>query len=351
VLRLAGTETDPVRDVRISGVTFAVTTTPLIAGGFGALKFAGAVEGEYAHDLRLDRVTVRWTGGQGIRVMHSNNLRCTDCTVCHVGAGGLVFSGDNGVVSRTLIHHNGRTYPSAIALRIGGNRWRVRRNTLHHTPYSAVAAGGRDLRIEHNRFHHVMEQLVDGAAIYVFAGKSCVLRGNYTHDVRDEQAHAYYLDEQSEGSLVAGNVAIDVPWPLHNHMAWNCILRDNVCLNHGDLRITFPNSDQFTLQRNVFCCSGELVFEPSYTGVSVLRDNCCWSESGRVRWTFHNRLPSLEPNAGPTPLLPQNKGSVAADPGCRCVNGKILYTNRNLAERLGLRPLDVSGAGCGRDYD
>ncbi len=220
VLRLAGTEAAPVRDVRISGLTVAVTTTPLKAGGFGAHLFEGAIEGEHAHGLRLEGITVRWAGGQGIRIHQSNGVRCVECSVDTVGAGGVILSGNDGVVRGTLIHHVGRIYPSALALHFHGERWHVQHNTLHHTPYSAVNAGGGNFRIEHNRFHHVMEELLDGAAIYIFAGKSCVLRGNYTYDVRDEQVHAYYLDEQCTDSLVEGNVAVGVPWPIHNHMAW-----------------------------------------------------------------------------------------------------------------------------------
>jgi len=161
--------------------------------------------------------------------------------------------------------------------------------------------------------------------------------------------HAYYLNEQSADSLVAGNVAVGVPWPIHNHMAWNCVLRDNVCLHSGGLRVSFPNCDRFRLERNVFACQGELVFEPSYTGVSVVRRNACFSQAGQYRWTFHDQLPSLERNAAQTPLLPQNVGSLVADVGCRCEAGRITYANRELASTLGLRELDVSGAGCGRE--
>lgn len=349
VLVLAGTAEAPVRDVTLRGLTFGLTTTPLIAGGFGALRFAGAVEGEYAHGLRVEEVTLRWAGGQGLRVHRSDGVRCRGCTVYEVGAGGLVLSGNDGEVATSLIHHNGRSYPSALALRVSGERWRVHHNTLHHTPYSAINAGGSRLRFEHNRFHHIMEELVDGAAIYVFAGKSCVLRGNYTYDVRDEQVHAYYLDEQSADSLVVGNVAVGVPWPIHNHMAWACVLRDNVCLHPGKMKLTFPNCDRFTLAHNVFACGGALVFEPSYTGITTLRHNACHSTEGYYHFGFHDRLPSLERNSGPTPLLPRNDGSLIADVGCTCVDGIVRYTDTALAARLRLPALDVSGAGCGRE--
>lgn len=350
VLRLEGTEAAPVKDVRLKGLTFGVTTTRLLAGGFGAGLFEGALEGKYAHGLSIEDVTARWTGGQGMRISNSDNLRCINCTIYDVGAGGAIFNnGKNGAVSGALIHHNGRTYPSALALRVSGKSWRVHHNTLHHTPYSAICGDGTDLRIEHNRFHHVMQELSDGAAIYLSAAKACVIRGNYTHDLPDKQVHAYYLDEQSADSLVAGNVALGVPWPIHNHMAWSCIVRDNVCIYEGNMRLSFPNCDQFSLQRNVFACSGELIFETSYTGVSMLKNNACFSQAGQYRFAFHDRLPSLERNTTATQILPANKGSVMADSGCQCADGKISYTNVELVKKLGLRAIDVSDAGCGRE--
>lgn len=349
VLRLAGTAERPVRDVRLKGLTFGVTTTPLQAGGFGARLFEGAIEAQYAHGLRLDGVTLRWAGGYGMRVQSSDGVRIERCTAHDTGAGGILLTGKGGVVARTLIRHVGRTYPSALALSVHGERWRVHRNTLHHTPYSAISAGGRALRFEANRFHHVVEELVDGAAIYVYAGKGCMLRGNYTYAVRDEQVHAYYLDEQCEESVVAGNVADGVPWPLHNHMASRCTIRDNICLARAGMRITFANCDGFLLARNLLACEGELAFDGSYTGVRCLQRNVFFSRAGRYRWAFADRLPSLERNVGPTPALPRNAGSVFTDPGVRCEDGRIAFADPEAARRLGIRALDVSGAGCGRE--
>ncbi len=349
VLCLAGSAEAPVRDIHIKGVGFGITTTPLLMGGFGATRFAGAIEGTYAHGLKLDGVTVRWSGGQGIRVLTSDGVRCQRCTVHDTGAGGIVLAGTDGRVAQTLIHHVGRTYPSALGLRFGGERWHVHHNTLHHTPYSAINAGGRALRIAHNRFHHIMETLVDGAAIYVFAAKSCLLRGNYTYAVREEQVHAYYLDEQSEDSRVEGNVAVGVPWPIHNHMAWNCTVRGNICLHDDDMRLSFMNCDGFTLARNVFVSGGALHVQSTYTGVGRLDRNVFHSGTGVHDWAFVDRLPSLERNTGPVAILPRVRNSVLADPGCRCEDGRVSYTDTMLARRLGLPMLDVSGAGCGRE--
>ena len=54
-------------------------------------------------------------------------------------------------------------------------------------------------------------------------------------------------------------------------------------------------------------------------------------------------------NAGPTPALPRNAGLVFTDPGVRCEDGRIAFADPEAARRLGIRALDVSGAGCGRE--
>lgn len=346
VLRLNGTEEAPVSDIRLKGLTFGLTHTPLRAGGFGAVGFEGAIEGEHAHGLRLEQVTVRWAGGQGVRVYRSDNVRCSHCTVYDVGAGGIILSGDHGLVRESLIHHNGRIYPAALALRVVGHDWQVHHNTLHHTPYTAINATGSNLRFEHNRFHHVMEELVDGAAIYIFAGKSCRIRGNYTYAMRSEQVHAYYLDERSEDCVVEDNISVGVYWPLHNHMASNCILRRNVLLNDGSMVISLAHCAGFSLRQNVFACGGELSFRTACRGIHGFYKNALFSSLGRYNWSFENRLPSLETESGPIPVLLAGKDSLFADSGCCCEDGKVTYGNEALARQQGLRPLDLSNAGC-----
>ena len=345
VLRVNGTAEAPVNNVRIKGVTFGLTTTPLIAGGFGARLFEGAIEGVNVRGLRLEDTTILWAGGQGARLSNCHGLRCLRCDFHDTGAGGASFDGTDGVVEDTLIHHVGLSYSSAIGLRLGGERWRVRHNTIHNTPYSAIAAGGKDLRFERNRFHHVMEQLMDGAAIYMFAADSCVLRGNYTHDIRDSVAHAYYLDERSVDSLVEGNVAENVPWALHNHMGSNCVIRNNVCLSSSGMKLTLALCDRFVLERNVLVCEGEFTFNGAATSIACLRGNCFFSRSGNYNWSFNDMTPSRQRDPGPMPMLPRSQGSLLADPGCRCDNGRISYLDKDLAARLKLPCLDVSSAG------
>ena len=67
-----------------------------------------------------------------------------------------------------------------------------------------------------------MKTLYDGAAIYMFGAKDCVMRGNFVRDIIDTDgygASAYYLDENSEGCVVENNLSLRVARPSHNHLA------------------------------------------------------------------------------------------------------------------------------------
>lgn len=349
VIRLEGTEKAPVRDVVLRGLTISATTTPLTAGGFGALKFDGAVSGDSTRDCRLEGLRVVNVGGQGIKIRQSRSLVCTGCEIAQTGAGGVVFSGTACRMENNHIHHDGLTYPSGIALRCDGNDHRINHNTFHHTTYSAIAGGGRRIVIEYNCFHHIMEALVDGAAIYLFAAKQCTLRGNYTHSVREEQVHAYYLDEQSADSLVEGNLAVDVPWPIHNHMATNCRLRGNVCVSRAPMTISFMNCHGFVLERNLFSTPAKLTIDSSYTGLAKLSRNVFHSGSGQMEYRLHDRLPSLERNAVPVPPVPRNEDSVIADPlFVNAEKGDLRFRRGSPAARRGIKVPDARRAGVRR---
>lgn len=346
IVDFAGTAEAPVRDVTLHALAFAVTTTPMKAGGFGATAFAGALDGRHVTGLHLDRLLIFGAGGWAVHLEHTVGLHCHRAEIRDTGAGGLGLSGQNGEVTDTLIHDVGLTYPSAIALRCHGTDWRLAHNEIHHTPYSAITAGGENIRAEHNLFHHIMQELVDGAAIYMFAAKHCLIRGNHTHSVREEQVHAYYLDEQSEDSAVEGNLAVGVPWPLHMHMASRCTIRHNVCISPGRLTVSLMNCDAFVVEGNVLAAGTELVLQSSYTGIAELRRNLLWSPDGRVRWEWHDRLPSLERNAGPVPLLPRHEQTLIADPQLTCSPaGDVTFAPGSPAVALGLAPLSVHQAG------
>jgi hypothetical protein len=72
----------------------------------------------------------------------------------------------------------GLSYPSAIGIYRGGNGNLVSHNEVHNCSYSAINYGGRSNIVENNLLYDCMKVLHDGAAIYMFAARDCILRQN-----------------------------------------------------------------------------------------------------------------------------------------------------------------------------
>ena len=108
-----------------------------------------------------------------------------------------------------------------------------------------------------------MQELHDGAGIYITFCKGITLRGNFIRDIVDTGgygASAYYLDEQEEDCLVEGNMALRVARPSHNHMAKNNTVRNNVFIHDGDMTLTFPRSSGFAFVSNILQAKGKISF-------------------------------------------------------------------------------------------
>jgi len=327
VIILKGTKENPLRNVALRGLSITETNTPLRAGGFGAGNYEGAVSVTSAENCKLTDLTIFNAGGQGIKAAEVKNLTVENCRVYDTGACGILARGAGLEIRNNQVFRVGVTSPSAIGLWIGGERGNVIHNEVHDTPYTAIAAGGQDHRIEKNRIYHAMQKLHDGAGIYITFCKRIALRGNWISDISDTGgygASAYYLDEQAEDCVVEGNVSLRVNRPLHNHMAKNNAVRNNVFVVQGDAEITFIKSAGYTFEKNVIYATGRTrIVNPE--GISSSADNVFFSGAGRIE--------------GAPP------GTVLADPlflnseeGCR-------FHPDSPAHSLGIEPLEVCDAG------
>jgi hypothetical protein len=350
IIRLQGTKEKPIRNVTLRGLTLSVTNTPLKAGGFGASAFDGALSIVHSQDCRVEGCEIVNVGGQGIKEWNSTGLRIERCHVHHTGACGIKCGGGDGVVSDCHIHDVGVAYPSAIALWGGGKEgkgWQFVHNEIHDCPYSAIACGGDDHRIESNLIYHAMQELHDGAGIYITFCKRIVLRGNFIRDIADTGgygASAYYLDEQAEDCLVEGNLSLRVSRPSHNHMAKKNTVRNNVFLTDGDLTITFPKSADYTLERNVLVAKGK-ISSTNPAGIAAFRSNVLFSEKGEYSAEI---LDSYRKTG--TEALKEQGGSAFADPLLvEFEKGKVRFAPGSPALKLGIAPIDVSGAGRRRE--
>ncbi len=346
IIIVRGTKGRPARDITLRGLTLSVTNTPLIAGGFGASKFQGALSIDKTANCRVQNVTIHNVGGQGIKEWGSAGLRSERGHVHHTGACGIKVGGGDALVADCHIHHVGVAYPSAIALWGGGKGQkgvRFTHNEIHDTPYTAIACGGNNHVIEHNLIYHAMQELHDGAGIYITFCKNVVVRGNFIRDIADSGgygASAYYLDEQAEDCLVEGNLSLRVRRPSHNHMARKNILRNNVFVAHGDAEITLAKSAEYRFVRNVIWANGQIVFT-NPAGIAEFRENIVYSRSGKVMGR-----PLRGYAAKGAGAFAAREGSLFADPKLvEFEKGVVRFAEDSPARKLGIRGLDVSGAG------
>jgi hypothetical protein len=339
---IRGTRQQPVRGITLRGLTLSATTVPLVAGGFGAARFDGAVSLSEAEDCVLESLVIKGVAGQAINGNRLRNIRVEHCDIEDCGAGGVYVGGTKVVIRNNHIRKVGRSYPSAIGIFRGGNECLISHNEVHDCTYSAINYGGRSNIIEGNLIYDCMKVLHDGAAIYVFGGKNTVLRGNLARDFADYGgygASAYYLDEQCSGCVVEGNVSLRVNWPSHNHMATNNIIRDNLFIVEGDAKITFPRSTGYTFARNVLYAAGKIRFEGT-NAVSTWMDNLLYSGKGRFESVGLNQYSATSTVTNPPP------NCVVADPQFMDpARGDYRYRPDSPALKLALRPLDVSTAG------
>jgi len=342
IIRIRGTRENPARDITVRGLTLSVTTTPLEAGGFGAGKFDGAISIASAENCRLIGLQIVNVGGQGIKAS-GDGLRIERCHVHNAGACGIRCRGAEAVVTDNHINDIGLTYPSAIALQGGGRDCILSHNEIHDCPYTAVNCGGQRNRIEHNLIYHAMKELHDGGGIYCFAGKDLVLRGNFIRDIIDTGgygASAYYLDERSENCLIEGNLSVGILRPSHNHMAKGNTIRNNVFISDAEARITFPKSSNFTFERNVIRAKGQIVLE-NPDAITTLRNNVLFSAEGKIQC---RRLKDYS-QAG-NYSFEADRENLSADPHIiEFEKGRVRFAPDSPALKLGIEPIDVSGAG------
>lgn len=349
------------KNITIKDLTISCTTTPLIAGGFGAGKFDGALSANKIENCSFINLIIENVGGWGIKTSGAAIL-IDGCEMRETGAGGFKFNGKNITIRNSHIHDVGKNYPSSIALWGDGNHNKIIHNEIHHTPYSAICYGGDSTLIESNLFYETMKILHDGGAIYITFCRDIIVRGNVVRGSSGTRAHAYYMDEQAENCVVEGNLALNTSWPSHNHMTKNCIIRNNVFIDEGSQLLTFPRSSGMTFERNILMADeikfsmptgkpedpqkGEKVLDiikpyMKADGITSMPNNILFSWKGKIE------LEELTAYSGSrtVPFEPFD-GTVFTDPlFVDWGKGDFSFKPDSPALKLGIKPIDVSEAG------
>ncbi|MEO0531136.1 MAG: right-handed parallel beta-helix repeat-containing protein, partial [Planctomycetota bacterium] len=356
VIRIDGAAEDPVEGIELRGFSIAATNAPLMAGAFGAKLFDGAISLRHAHDCRLSDLEVYGVGAHAIKAI-GDRLKVQGCRIHHTGASALRHLGSGSTITDNEIHHVGQSFPSAIALYVGAtdpndnpewDDWKhthdvtIAHNEIHDTPYTAIAAGGKDHRIESNLIYRAMQDLYDGAGIYITFCEGIALRGNFVRDIKESAGagtSAYYLDELSKQCVVEGNLSIDVARPMHNHISSGNRIEGNVFITPDDGRLTLERSDNYVFVRNVVMSKGDFRLY-DLRACSRFEGNV-FSAAGEL---LTHELDHYEiASTSPLPLGESNSASaedIQIDP-----TGRVEVATDSPAHKLGIKPLDVSPAG------
>jgi len=334
----------PLQNITIEGIELAVTNAPLKSAGFGTINLDGAIMvSSGIENLTLRNLTIRNTGGWAIKAENTQNLRIEGCTIHSLGGGGIRAMGQNVVIKDNRIEHIGLDYPSSIAIFFKGEHSEIRNNEISGGPYSGINCGGKDLVIEENIIERVMQELVDGAAIYVGWAENVTLRKNIARDIDQQSAHAYYLDEQTTNSIVEDNLAVNIEIPLHNHMAEKNLIRNNVCISDKSITLSFSRCKDFTVEKNIFYTRGDIIVR-GINAIISMPNNIFFSQSGNVQGQVLEHY-----NIKKTAPLEMRDGSIQADPLFTDIEkGDYSFQAKSPAAQMGIKPIDVSGAGRSR---
>ena len=267
VITIAGTSTEPVRNLHFKRLDFKHTRFPLPSVGYNEIQAAHygtttksrvyvqpvAVECVYAEDCRFEQCRFAHLNSSGIGFGPGCRKNAViGCTLEDIGGNGVMigwrgkgklatcphFPGTQisadwaapddvpvgNEITNCHVTRCGEDSKGAVGIFVAFSAdTRIFGNHIHDMPYTGVSIGYRwdtsttsHIRciVEQNHIHDVVKVLADGGGIYTLGYQpGTVLRGNHIHDVhRSPFAHGgspnngFFLDEGSKGYLLEENV-------------------------------------------------------------------------------------------------------------------------------------------------
>ncbi|MCL2060323.1 MAG: right-handed parallel beta-helix repeat-containing protein [Oscillospiraceae bacterium] len=327
IITIAG----PMSGLTIEDVGFTVTSTPSTACGFGASHMTGAID--CTHSLEccsFKNLAFFALSGWGIRLIDSNrtgftefaedktkivrpdgnrNVTVDGCAVADVGAGGIQFWGSAGCeVKNSTVERAGRIYYSAIGIYTFGCD--LIGNVLRELPYTGIASvGGKSVNITGNKMYEVMKELNDGAGIYATFSKNGRMSTNAVYGIMTQDnddpgsiRNGLYLDEQTGGWVVEGNLTSGCASGMLNHMSKGNIVRNNAFVSQdGGVMLTFVRCEGYIFENNAIQASGNVLIVQRRDAFSTFSGNSIYSGTGVVESEYigddykRNRQPTFNP--------------------------------------------------------
>jgi hypothetical protein len=373
IIRLLGTKEQPVKNITIRGLNLSMTTTRLEGvkeaygeilnydGGDRTGRLDGILFATYIQGCIFEDMELAYGGGQGIKMYEVDDTRIERCNIHHMGGRGVTLLGHGTVLNNCHIHNIGVVYPAVEAVAVRGQYGEgitVSNCEIHDVSYTAIhVITAHNHVIENNLVYNAMKVMRDGAGIYLSFCHYVTVRGNFVHDIEIDpisktvrkrgeyhhtQAHAYYLDEESENCILEGNLSLNCPSPYQGHQARNNIIRNNFFINdEDDVLWHMPLSWSETLEKNIFYSGKGAVLFGNPKAVVNFNNNILYSGNGRVvgyDTFFYNKTNEVS-------LGTDGRNSFADPLFIIYCDGNVKFADNSPARYLGIEEIDVSMAG------
>jgi hypothetical protein len=171
------------------------------------------------------------------------------------------MTGDHITVERCGIHDLGKLYFGSVGIYGGGNYNTISHCELYNIPYCAINGIGKHSVAEYNLMYNFKQTMVDGGAIYMYGGDSTIYRNNAVLAPKGNKTEGwtYYFDELSVNCIMDNNLAVNTIVPVHHHMADKITMRNNVFIDEGHQKISYPLSSNLSFSGNTFVAD-EILF-------------------------------------------------------------------------------------------
>ncbi len=365
LVRVVGTEAQPVEHLRFEGLMFAHAEWTFPEGDAGSIQAAfeapGALYFENARHCVARDIQVRQVSSYGVEFGKGctrNTLEDSD--IVDLGAGGVKLGHQS---THTTVHNNeigpgGAIYHSGVGVWIGhSGHNRVTHNHIHDFYYTGVSVGWSwgyresaavDNHIEYNHIHDLgKEWLSDMGGIYTLGvSPGTVLRYNRIHDVNASNYGGWglYTDEGSTGIIMENNVVYRLKHSgFHQHYGKENIIRNNIFAYGRTYQMMRTREEEhlsFTFERNIVYFEIPKVFGSNWNNEKFAIDhNCYWRVGGEsIEWPGGSLEAWRERG--------HDVHSIVADPGFKDPeNGDFTLPPDSPALKIGFEPIDTSRIG------
>lgn len=365
IIRIVGTEAQPVRNIRFEDLTFRHAAFEYPAGDAGSVQAAfevpGAVYLEHAQDCAFVGCTIEQVGTYGLETAKEcKGIEVSHCTIQDLGAGGIKFNHgtSHGTVADCEVARGGRIYHSAIGVWVGNSGHnKVIHNHIHDFYYTGVSVGWTwgysasnavENDISYNHIHNIGQGLLsDMGAIYTLGiSPGTRLAHNLIHDVSSYSYGGWglYTDEGSSQIVLENNIVYRCKTgSFHQHYGKENIVRNNILANaviEQIIRTREEDHKSFDFVNNVVYFEGGELLGSNWKNNQFFFDNNVYWNPDPAKINFKGETLEQWQARG------HDKNSVIADPMFKNV-GKDDFTldPKSPAMALGFKPIDLSTVG------